>query len=169
METKTFQCPKGHKLIQKGEYLYPDIILTVENIDDALIFKCDGHEFSLTDAIKAGTFTNTQADNMRKQALKQRDKAIGRNQNVKVIEDKPGTIGGFTLLPAREGTCPECATAHMPEMPHNQQSLYYQYHFYADNKRFPTWDDAMAHCTNKVKDLWMRELSKQGVTGGMPK
>lgn len=36
-------------------------------------------------------------------------------------------VGAFTLLPAPRGTCEECAVAHKPDEPHNQQSLHYQY------------------------------------------
>jgi len=71
---------------------------------------------------------------------------------------------GFHLMPAKPGTCPECAVAHDPAQPHNQQSLYYQYHFYADNNRWPTWADAMAHCTKEVQKIWKQELKKAGVT-----
>ena len=70
---------------------------------------------------------------------------------------------GFHLLPAKQGTCPECAVAHEPSQPHNQQSLYYQYHFYADHQRFPTWGDAMAHCTKEIQNVWKQELIKVGV------
>ncbi len=69
----------------------------------------------------------------------------------------------MTLLPAAAGTCPQCATTHAPEMPHNQQSLYWQYHFYGTNGRWPTWTDAMAHCTDEVKQHWIRELAKHGI------
>ena len=49
------------------------------------------------------------------------------------------------------GTCPECAVAHDPEMPHNRDSLAYQYKFYDQHGRFPTWKDAMAHCTPAIQ------------------
>ncbi len=161
---KPYRCPQGHEV--KGRAFDGNIILTVEDIDDALMFTCKNHEFSLTNAIKSGMFSEKEVANIRKQALCARDNLIGRKDKVTMIEDKPGTVGGMTLLPARLGTCPECATSHMPEMPHNQQSLYYQYHFYADNKRWPTWEDAMAHCTENVKVLWENELAKQGVSIG---
>ena len=52
-------------------------------------------------------------------------------KNVKVIDlAKEGT-----LLPAPKGTCPECAVKHDPDQPHNQQSLFYQYHFYHEHGR----------------------------------
>jgi len=62
-----------------------------------------------------------------------------------------------------EGTCPECAVKHQPESPHNQQSLTYQYKFYDENGRWPTWDDAMAHCTEGIKELWKEALIEAGV------
>lgn len=47
-------------------------------------------------------------------------------KEIKVIDmPKEGT-----LLPPPKGTCPECAVKHSAEMPHDQQSLYYQYYFY---------------------------------------
>lgn len=70
---------------------------------------------------------------------------------------------GFTLLPARPGTCEHCAVQHAPEMPHNQQSLFWQYSFYGKNGRWPTWVDAMAHCAPEMKEWWVKELSAAGV------
>ena len=67
------------------------------------------------------------------------------------------------ILPAKQGTCPECATAHAPEDPHNQQSLHYQYTFRQKHDRWPTWHDAMAHCSDVVKSIWLAELRKEGV------
>lgn len=66
------------------------------------------------------------------------------------------------LLPAKEGTCPICATEHEPEMPHNQQSLFYQYRFYGIRGRWPTWADAVAHC-DEMKDHWETALRDRGV------
>jgi hypothetical protein len=58
-----------------------------------------------------------------------------------------------------DSTCPMCATKHDPTLPHNLKSLAYQYKFYDENGRWPTWDDAMAHCTDEVKAMWMEALS----------
>ena len=76
---------------------------------------------------------------------------------------KGKSLEPFLLMPAKEGTCPECATAHEPEQPHNQQSLFYQYKFYNDNGRWPTWNDALEHCSRDIKELWIKELSEHGV------
>ena len=81
-----------------------------------------------------------------------------------ISNDQDLSKPGLHLMPAKPGTCPECAVAHDPTAPHNQQSLYYQYHFYADHNRWPTWDDAMAHCTKEVQQFWIEELAKHGVT-----
>lgn len=64
------------------------------------------------------------------------------------------------LLPPKVGTCPICATNHEPEMPHNAQSIYYQYRFYGIRGRWPTWADAIAHCAGPMKEHWRRELKK---------
>jgi len=73
-------------------------------------------------------------------------------------------LGGFALMPCRtdQGQCPECATKHGPEQPHNKQSLYYQYKFMAAHGKWPGWKDAMKHCTAAVKKIWTRELRKRG-------
>lgn len=66
----------------------------------------------------------------------------------------------WTLLPARPGVCSQCAVDHEPEEPHNRDSLHYQYTFYAEHDRWPTWDDAMAHCTSEVQQMWRDALLK---------
>lgn len=71
-------------------------------------------------------------------------------------------VGDWTLLPAIPGTCPECAVDHKPDQPHNAQSLYYQYRFFGLHGRWPNWIDAMAHCTDEIKQHWALELKKHG-------
>ena len=71
---------------------------------------------------------------------------------------------GMTLLGRTpEGTCPECAAKHASEEPHNKDSLAYQYKFYDQHGRWPTWEDAMAHCTDEVKKYWKQALRRRGV------
>ncbi|MFD3272663.1 hypothetical protein ACE3MS_21440 [Paenibacillus dendritiformis] len=70
------------------------------------------------------------------------------------------------LMPATPGTCPECATKHEPQLPHNQQSLYYQSLFYSVHGRWPTWDDAMAHCSLDVREVWTQALRERGIDVG---
>ena len=72
---------------------------------------------------------------------------------------------GFTLLQGvPEGTCPECAVKHPQEQPHNRDSLFYQYKFYNEHGRWPKWEDAMAHCPEEVKMLWIEQLQKLGIS-----
>lgn len=67
------------------------------------------------------------------------------------------------LLPPAEGTCPICATKHEPHLPHNAQSLYYQYRFYGVRGRWPTWADALAHCDVDMQIFWRQRLEDRGV------
>lgn len=83
---------------------------------------------------------------------------------VKIIPGKH--LGSFGLFPAAPGTCPKCAVDHPPELPHDQQSLFWQYWFYNKHGRWPTWIDAMAHCTDEMRALWRIELLKRGVQLG---
>ena len=73
------------------------------------------------------------------------------------------TTAALMLLPPAKDVCQECATKHKPDQPHNQQSLYYQVFFYEKYGRYPTWADAIEHCTQVVKDAWKKELIKRGV------
>jgi hypothetical protein len=84
----------------------------------------------------------------------------GKRGQPELVEER---MANFTLMPAKEGTCPECATVHPADYPHNQQSIYWQYHFYGRNGRFPTWADAMAHCTDEMKAFWKKALADRGV------
>lgn len=72
-------------------------------------------------------------------------------------------VGSFSLLPPIPGVCQECAVDHAPDEPHDQQSLYYQYSFYADHDRWPTWTDAMAHCPEETRRLWTAALQARGI------
>jgi hypothetical protein len=78
----------------------------------------------------------------------------------------PGSgLGGFTLLRGRlkDGQCAECAVVHDPSHPHNQQSLFWQYSFMEKQGRWPTWADAMAHCTPQMQADWTRALAEHGI------
>jgi hypothetical protein len=75
-------------------------------------------------------------------------------------------IGPWSVLPPPPDCCQICATKHAPEQPHNQQSLFYQMTFAntpGNNGKGPTWKDAMAHCTQPVKDAWIKELAKLNI------
>ena len=61
------------------------------------------------------------------------------------------------------GTCQTCAVVHELEQPHNQQSLAYQYKFYDEHGRCPTWADAMAHCSDEIKRFWISYLKTMGI------
>jgi len=66
---------------------------------------------------------------------------------------------GFQLLPCKKDVCQECAVDHKPNEPHNPQSMYYQYKFFGEHGRWPTWKDAIAHCEPKeVREMLREEL-----------
>lgn len=92
---------------------------------------------------------------------KSRHSIATKSGSMNVIKGKH--LEPFSILPPPAGKCSVCATDHEPEYPHNQQSLFYQYKFYNDNGRWPTWKDAMAHCSNEIKEFWTKELEERGV------
>lgn len=71
--------------------------------------------------------------------------------------------GKWTLMPTPQGTCGQCAVDHEPDQPHNKQSLAYQYHFYSEHGRWPTWADAIAHCDAEMQAHWRAALKDKGV------
>lgn len=71
---------------------------------------------------------------------------------------------GFMLMDnVVDGKCKECATEHEERLPHNLESLHYQYKFFDKTGRWPTWTDAMEHCTDEVKTLWTISLNDRGI------
>lgn len=79
------------------------------------------------------------------------------------MKSKLVNVGSFALLPPAPDVCQCCAVKHDPAQAHNQQSLYYQYWFYGQNGRWPTWADAMAHCSEEIKAKWIEGLRAAGV------
>ena len=71
---------------------------------------------------------------------------------------------GMMLLPkTKPGTCPMCGRVHEDDWPHDRDSLCYQYKFYDEHGRWPSWADAMAHCPEAVKTYWKAQLSARGI------
>lgn len=68
------------------------------------------------------------------------------------------------LMPPRKDACQTCGRhpGHEPDQPHDAQSLYYQYAFYGEHGRWPTWKDAVAHCSGAVKAQWETTLRSMG-------
>lgn len=73
---------------------------------------------------------------------------------------------GIEVLPAKfeDGRCPICGVCHDGRMPHNKDSLFYQYSFYDAHGRWPSWSDAMAHCTEEVQGHWKAALKDIGIS-----
>ena len=66
-----------------------------------------------------------------------------------------------TVPPPRPGAGRLCAARHRPEDPHDRDSLYYQAMFYKRHRRFPTWEDAMSHCTEETRAAFRAALGKR--------
>ena len=76
------------------------------------------------------------------------------------VNIKPKSI---TLLPPRPDACQECAAMHRPDSAHNRDSLYYQMKFHREHGRWPTWKDAMSHCSAEMQAAWTAALLERGV------
>lgn len=71
-------------------------------------------------------------------------------------------LAPFYLLPPPRG-CIECGREHEPGEPHDPQQLQYQYTFYDREGRWPTWNDALQHCSPEVQQVWLAMLREFGV------
>jgi hypothetical protein len=69
------------------------------------------------------------------------------------------------LLKTPPGACPECAVKHEP---HNKDSITYQFWYRGTHGRWPTWTDAMAHCSDDMKERWKQELAARGIDLAKP-
>ena len=78
-------------------------------------------------------------------------------------KDRMDNFSEIKVFPPSPGVCRWCATKHDPKEPHNRDSLYYQNRFRKKYKRFPTWDDAMAHCDDDTKTKWRKLLADRGI------
>ena len=71
-------------------------------------------------------------------------------------------LGKWTLLPCSPDKCKQCAVDHPADAPHDKDSMYYQYRFHGEHGRFPTWEDALAHCDDEIKESWEAALRRSG-------
>ncbi len=72
-------------------------------------------------------------------------------------------MSAMMLLPPSENKCQECAVEHEQEWPHDKNSFFYQFLFFNLNGRTATWEDAMAHCNEEMKQMWREELRAKGI------
>jgi hypothetical protein len=70
---------------------------------------------------------------------------------------------GMFLLPPAADKCQDCGRKHAAEQPHDALTLFYQVKFKMENDRAPTWVDAMAHCSDAVREHWTAALRQHGV------
>jgi hypothetical protein len=74
----------------------------------------------------------------------------------------------WNILPPPADRCQVCAVKHVPEAPHNATSLYYQMTFHGMMGRWPTWADAVAHCTVETQREWELELRRMNAWSEPP-
>lgn len=71
--------------------------------------------------------------------------------------------GRLSILPPKIGSCALCGELHDKREPHNNSSILYQHKFRMKYGRYPTWEDAMGHCSLYVKKRFAEELAKAGI------
>lgn len=84
---------------------------------------------------------------------------------MKQLGDPRGGPATWTLMPVSQqnGECSQCGVLHDPEEPHDRETLYYQMAFHAEHGRWPTWRDAMAHCSAEIRAAWTAALLERGI------
>lgn len=73
------------------------------------------------------------------------------------------SVEGIRITAPKPGACPICGTKHRKLEPHDRDSLYYQNKFRKKNKRLPTWEDAMSHCSEMTKSAFCEKLKERGI------
>lgn len=73
------------------------------------------------------------------------------------------TVKPMMLLPPHKDLCQTCAVKHTPENPHDASSMFFLVKFKMENNRDGTWEDALAHCKDDIKNVWRRELKALGI------
>lgn len=71
--------------------------------------------------------------------------------------------GHFMLMPPAPDLCQCCAVKHEHEMPHDATSLFYGFWFSQQFGRSPTWNDALSHCPDSIKQRWLEMLFFVGI------
>ena len=71
--------------------------------------------------------------------------------------------GRLSIPAPKEGACPVCGEIHGRGEPHNSNSRLYQHRFRKKHGRYPTWEDAMGHCSFTVKKRFCERLKRHGV------
>lgn len=93
-------------------------------------------------------------------------RSVGAIPSVMTVVDADGTETHepmmWTLMRPPADRCHVCAVSHPPEDPHNADSMYYQMAFNGAVGRTPTWADAMAHCSERVRAVWRALLVERG-------
>lgn len=77
-----------------------------------------------------------------------------------VVEHRTATM--HVMPPDDPLACQTCGRRHDPGQPHDATHLHYQYSFYAEHGRWPTWKDALAHCDEHTRAAWEDELRRLG-------
>ncbi len=67
------------------------------------------------------------------------------------------------MVPPPPGACPECNTEHDPDDAHNVVSMHYHLGFKGRHGRWPTWEDAMAHCSPERQNAIRTALKALGL------
>ncbi len=81
-----------------------------------------------------------------------------KNEKPLTEEVKPIDSYDCYFVSPPKNCCQECAREHDPSQPHDLDSLYYNLYFKKKHGRLPTQEDAMAHCSKKVKeDYWKQK------------
>lgn len=79
------------------------------------------------------------------------------------VPDMNDSMQEVKVFPPTPGACKVCATEHAPGEPHDRDSLFYQNRFYRKYRRLPTWEDAMAHCSQEMKEEFIKRLERRGI------
>ena len=81
-----------------------------------------------------------------------------------VENDLKAQLSGWKIQPPKNpNACMLCGVVHVKGMPHNKDSVQYQYNFAKEHGRWPTWSDASKHCTEEVRTMVKNLVISKGL------
>lgn len=73
-------------------------------------------------------------------------------------------MSSMQILPPAPNVCQVCAADHDPAEPHTPNSLFWQTKRNMEGLEPASWEDAIAHCAEPVRESWIVALELKGAT-----
>lgn len=119
---------------------------------------CDGEIGNLR-RTNIMTLTTGEVNLECRQRVRDRKQISGLDNRGSVVKAASENTAGVRVEEHSMSACPICGYVHGSDSPHEASSMTYQLRFHREHGRLPTWEDAIAHCSEEDKDLMRNVLN----------